>query len=107
MHQPDIRAIAGGIPVEVDALQERTEAVPHSYDGNSNFVHFEKNTKISGEPGRGQGARLPIIEQMCGDAISGANFPDRAVRMRSCPRVIMGIVLIKPASRRDDTMDAP
>jgi hypothetical protein len=77
MHQPDIRAVAGRIPVKVDALEERTEAVPHSHDGNSNFVHFEKNTKISDEPRRGQGARLPIIEQMCGDAMSAGHFPER------------------------------
>jgi hypothetical protein len=76
VHQPDIRAVAGRISVKVDALEERTEAVPYAHYGNSDFVHCEKNTEISGNPESGQGARLPIIEQMGGDAISGGVFPE-------------------------------
>jgi hypothetical protein len=43
VHQPDIGSIAGRTPVKVDALQERAEAIPHSHDSNSDFVHCRKD----------------------------------------------------------------
>ncbi len=43
VHQPDIGAVAGRIPIEVDALEERTGAVPHADNGNSDFVHRTKS----------------------------------------------------------------
>jgi hypothetical protein len=45
------------MPVKVDALQERAEAVPHPHDGNSDFIHCRKRRRLAAAPGWEQGAK--------------------------------------------------
>src|SRR2546430_7291976 len=59
-----------------------------------------KTPRLAAAPGVGK-AKVPIIEQMCGDAILGRNFPREARPAGLFPRGIMGILLIKPASARE------
>jgi hypothetical protein len=81
MHEPDIGgSVFGGLTVEIDALQERTETVPHPDDGNSDFVHCRKTLKLAPPGGGGQGGKVGIIEQMCGDAIRRWYFRGRAAK---------------------------
>ena len=43
VHQPDVGAVAGRAAVEIDPLDERTDAISHPDDGNSDFVHYRKS----------------------------------------------------------------